>query len=188
MESRIILDREQLVELVKNAKRKVRILGAVAFDLPYDEFQDDWSTRINEGKLHVEIICESEADLTYSSLLSADKRLSGDWRSYDIGNLIRMRNEPKIKLRDYFVSNGCKHIEPKGDIPGDRKDEEQCFSLRTCFWRIPVPVIDIDDVYYYTLSLTKFCCQERFEKITEKNVWYEEFNASSFKSESFFQP
>jgi hypothetical protein len=174
MEEKVIFNREELLALIKEAKSRIRVLGAVSFDLPYDDYKEDWYKRINKGELQVEIICESEADLTYSSLISTNKRVSGQDRSYDIGTFIRMKNEPKIKVRDYLVNKQCKHIEPKGDIK-DRKDEEQCFSLRTCYWRIPVPVINIDDDYYYTLSLTRFCNQKIFEKVTKTNARYDEF-------------
>jgi hypothetical protein len=124
--------------------------------------------------LQVEIICESESDLTYSSLLSVNTKVSGQERSYDIGNFMRIKNEPKIKLRDYFFNKQCKHIEPKGDIK-ERKDEEQKFSLRTCYLRIPIPLINIDDDYYYTFSLTKFCTQDIFIKLTDGHVEYDGF-------------
>ncbi|MDR2717141.1 MAG: NUDIX domain-containing protein [Treponema sp.] len=179
----IYLSREELFAKIKEAKSRIRILGAVSFDLPYDEFREDWYDRINKGELLVEIICESESDLTYSSLISANKNVSGQDRSYDIGNFMRIKNEPKIKMRDYLVNKQCKHIEPKGE--NKDKNEEQCFSLRTCYWRIPIPTINIDDDYYYTLSLTKFCKQEIFVKIPippksdkeEKleNLWSKEF-------------
>lgn len=176
-----VIDREELFRLIEDAKSRIRILGAVSFDLPYENFREDWYERINEGELQVDIICESESDLTYSSLISANKRISGQERSYDIGTFMRIKNEPKIKVRDYLVNKQCKHIEPKGDLKGARKDEKQFFSLRTCYWRIPVPAINIDDDYYYTFSLTKFCTQDKFEKVTEENVRYDElkkyFNA-----------
>lgn len=173
MEAKISLNRDELLALIKGAKSRVRILGVVSFDLPYEELRENWYTRINNGELQVEIICESESDLTYFSLISANKKVSGQDRSYDIGSFMRIKNEPKIKLRDYLVSKGCKHIEPKGE--NNDKNEAQCFSLRTCYLRIPVPSINIDDDYYYTLSLTKFCTQDKFEKITEQNVRYDEF-------------
>lgn len=197
----MIYNRKELFEKIKEAKSRIRVLGAVSFDLPYEDFRQDWIKRINNGELHVEIVCESESDLTYSSLLSVNKRISGHERSYDIGTLMRIKNEPKIKLRDYLIKNSCKHVEPQGENPERNeegapikdgkdfimaKDEKQCFSLRTCFWRIPIPTINIDDDYYYTLSLTKFCTQEKFVKISlnetvteEKqdfqNVWLNEF-------------
>ncbi|GHT25569.1 hypothetical protein AGMMS4957_20600 [Bacteroidia bacterium] len=174
MGEKIFFNRTELLDLIKKAEKRVRVLGAVSFDLPYDEYREDWYERINKGELQVEIICESESDLTYSSLISTNKKVSGQERSYDIGSFMRIKNEPKIKIRDYLVNKQCKHIEPKGDIK-ERKDEEQCFSLRTCYWRIPVPVIHIDNDYYYTLSLTKFNEQEIFEKVTKENARYDEF-------------
>ena len=175
MAEQIIFNREELLTEIKKANKRIRVLGAVSFDLPYEDFREGWYKKINDGKLQVEIICESESDLTYSSLISVNKRVSGQERSYDIGTFMRIKNEPKIKLRDFLVNKQCKHIEPKGDLKGDRKDEKQCFSLRTCYWRIPVPVINIDDDYYYTLSLTKFCTQNKFEKVTKANERYDEF-------------
>jgi isopentenyldiphosphate isomerase len=174
MELKPFIDRDELFFLIHGAKSRIRVLGAVSFDLPYEDFRDDWYKKINEGELQVEIICESESDLTYSSLLSANKKVSGQVRSYDIGNFLRIKNEPKIKLRDYFFNKQCKHIEPRGDVK-ERKDEEQKFSLRTCYLRIPIPVINIDDDFYYTLSLTKFCTQDKFEKITSEHIQYNEF-------------
>lgn len=178
-----ILNREELFALIKQAKSRIRVLGAVSFDLPYEDFRDDWYQKINEGKLQVEIICESESDLTYSSLISANKRVSGQERSYDIGSFMRIKNEPKIKLRDFLVNRQCKHIEPKGDLKGDRKDEEQYFSLRTCYWRIPIPVINIDDDYYYTLSLTKFCTQDKFVKVPLRRLSDGKFDEKTQDSE-----
>jgi hypothetical protein len=171
------INREELFNLIKNANSRIRILGAVSFDLPYKELMKEeiWFEKINNGELKVEIICESESDLTYNSLVSANKKVSKQDRSYDIGNFMRIKNEPKIQVRDELVRRKCKHIEPKGDLKGERKDEEQCFSLRTCYWRIPVPTINIDDDYYITLSLTKFCAQGKFEKITSEHLWYDEF-------------
>lgn len=171
-----IFDRDELIALIKQAKKCVRVLGAVSFDLPYKEIMKEanWLKKINSCKLQVEIICESESDLTYNSLISANRKVSGQDRSFDIGNFVRIKNEPKIQVRDELVRNQCKHIEPQGDIK-ERKNEKQCFSLRTCYWRIPVPAINIDDDYYITYSLTNFCSQTKFEKITSNHLWHDEF-------------
>jgi len=169
----IYFSREELLTKIREAKECIRILGAVSFDLPYNDFRENWYNRINKGEFLVEVICESESDLTYASLIATNKKVSGQSRSYNIGDFMRIRNEPKIKLRDYFLSNQCKHIEPKGE----NKDisEKQCFSLRTCYLRIPIPAINIDEDFYYTLSLTKFCTQDKFEKVTKDNFRYDEF-------------
>lgn len=182
MEGQKILNREELIEKIKNAKSHIKILGAVSFDLPYEELREDWYRRINQGTLTVEIFCESEADLTYSSLISVNKNVSGQSRSYDIGTLMRIKNEPRVKVRDYLIKKNCKHVEPKGenpkrdeegkpekDIEGKvitNKSEKQCFYLRTCHWKILIPTINIDDDYFYTLSLTKFCTQDKFVQVT----------------------
>ncbi|GHV92716.1 hypothetical protein AGMMS50268_32190 [Spirochaetia bacterium] len=170
MEEKIIYNQQELFDLVAKAKLRIRLLGAVSFDLPYDRYKDDWFNQINAGKLQVEIICESEASLSYASLISSNRRVSGEKRSYDIGNLMNLKTAPLQKVREYLKSKGCKHIEPEKD-----SKEKQFFSLRTCYLSIPTPVINIDDDYYITQTLTRFCSQEKFEKITEENIWYNEY-------------
>ena len=164
------INRNDLLGLVKNAKTRIRILGAVAFNLPFIDYQKDWLEKINKGKLQVEIICESESSLNYSSLISTDKRISGQSRSYDIGSFMNIKNAPLQKIRDYLLSNNCKHIEPEED-----SKEKQCFSLRTSYLPIPVPVINIDNDYYIGLALTAFCDLNKFEKISEGHHWWEEY-------------
>jgi isopentenyldiphosphate isomerase len=177
MEEKTVFNREELVALICKAQLRVRVLGTVSFDLPYQEIMEkaNWFEKINNGELQVEIICESESDLAYNSLISANKNVSGQTRSYDIGNFIRIKNEPKIQIRDELARRQCKHIEPKGDIK-ERKEEEQFFSLRTCYLPIPIPVINIDNDYYITFSLTKFCTQEKFEKIASNHIWFDEYH------------
>jgi len=210
-EEKIFFNREELFDLIKQAKKRVRVLGAVAFNLPYDEkdresgkmLKEIWLEKINNGELQVEITCESESSLNYSSLISDDKRISGEGKSYSIGNLMNRKNLPLQKVREYLLGKNCKHIEPTGENPkrdknGDpikkkdkkgketkdfevNKDEKQYFSLRTSYLPIPVPVINIDDDYYITFALTAFCDLSRFEKITENHSWKDElkkyFNA-----------
>lgn len=224
----VLINREELLCRIEKAKKRVRILGAVSFSLPYDRFKDLWYKKINEGTLSVEIICEAEPNLSYASLISSNKRVSGEDRSYDIGSFINLKNEPALKLREYLVKNGCKHIEPESDAIGDfitsqieddakelkrvlqesgeydektisdklgkyknskrfellesiesgkidKNQFKQCFSLRTNYLNIPIPVINIDDSYYITQSLTKFCNQTKFELITKENIWFEEY-------------
>ena len=176
MEGKTFFNREELLNQVKQAKARIRILGTVAFNLPYDELKEDWFEKINAGELQVEIICESESALNYSSLISANKRVSGEDRSYNIGNFMNIKNAPLQKVREYLVSNNCKYIEPEED-----SKEKQCFSLRTSYLPIPVPVINIDDDYYIAFALTAFCDLNKFEKITEAHNWNDElkkyFNA-----------
>jgi len=170
MGEKIFFNRKELLDLIKQAKSRIRVLGAVAFNLPYDELKEVWFDKINKGKLQVEIICESESSLNYASLISANKRVSGEDRSYNIGNLINIKNAPFQKVRGYLVNNNCKHIEPEED-----SKEKQYFSLRTSYLPIPIPVINIDDDYYITLALTSFCELNKFEKISESHIWWGEF-------------
>lgn len=211
-----LFNREELLDKIEKAQKRVRILGAVSFSLPYDRFKNLWLKKINDGSLSVEIICEAEPNLSYASLISSNKRVSGEERSYDIGSFINLKNEPSRELREYLIQNNCKHLEPESDEIGafielkikeevkklkleaneieefkkskkleikaaidngeiDRLQFKQCFSLRTSYLNIPIPVINIDDDYYITQSLTKFCHQTKFELITKDNIWYEEY-------------
>ena len=198
MNEKTTYNREELLDLIKNAKSRVRILGAVSFDLPYELYKDTWMEKINKGELLVEIICESEPYLSYASLLSSNKKVSGEERSYDIGAFLNMKNEPQKKIREYLKKNNCSHIEPEDDsfekyLEGFSEEEKerlkqqrsrneidmfpfkQFFSLRTCFLNIPIPAINIDNDYYISQSLTLFCTHTKFEKIIKNNIWYDEY-------------
>ncbi|MGE5342901.1 MAG: NUDIX domain-containing protein [Candidatus Omnitrophota bacterium] len=194
----MLVTRDELFNLIEKVKFRIRILGAVSFDLPYERYKKDWLERINKGELQVEIICESEPSLSYSSLISANKKASGEERSYDIGTFLNKKVAPEKKIRDFLSENNCLHIEPEEDAFKDflkkktKEEQEQIkkernlnqfdmspfkqfFSLRTCFLHIPIPIINIDDDYYITQALTRFCTQEKFEKITRDNFWFEEY-------------
>ncbi len=193
-----LFNREELLDKIEKAQKRVRILGAVSFSLPYDRFKNLWCKKINDGSLSVEIICEAEPNLSYASLISSNKRVSGEDRSYDIGSFINLKNEPSLKLREFLVQNNCKHLEPDSDAleaflksksesekleiktainngTFDMSQFKQCFSLRTSYLNIPIPVINIDDDYYITQSLTKFCHQTKFELIKKDNIWFDEY-------------
>jgi len=170
MERKKHYSREELVNFITKAKKRIRVLGAVSFSLPYDDLVYHWYEMINKGKLQVEIICESESALNYSALISSNKKVSGEERSYNIGNLMTLKNAPEQKVRDFLVSRSCKYIEPEGD-----SKEKQLFSLRTSYLPIPLPIINIDDDYYLTQSLTMFCLHDKFEKIEDSNIWLNEY-------------
>jgi NUDIX domain len=198
-EVKVVINKKKLIELIKNAQFRIRILGAISFDLPYEEFKYDWLERINNGELQVEIICESESYIQYSSIISSNRRVSGENRSYDVGTFLNKQIEPQKKIRDFLYDNDCLHIEPeeeafkeflkaqteehKSKILQDKTNGQfdmlpfkQFFSLRTCYLNIPIPVINIDDDYYITQSLTLFCNHDKFEKITKENIWLDEYH------------
>lgn len=162
-----LIGKEELMSKIKKAKKRVRILGVLAFDLQWEELREHWFTQINSGSLKIEIICEAENYVSNQSIIAADRRISGESRSYELGNFINILSAPMNNLRKYLIDHECKNIEPE--------DENQCFSLRTCYLYIPVPTINIDDDYYITLTLTKFNDVGKYEKITEKNNWYQEY-------------
>lgn len=194
-----IINREELIELLRQAKKQIRVFGAVAFDLPFDLFKDEWLKRVNEGSIKIVIICESDASLYRISNISADKSISHQDRGFDIGTFMNIKNEPKKKLRDYFRHHSCNHLEPENDayknymetlnedqqrkVEAEKKAEtldmdqfRQCLFIHTYYLEdIQVPVINIDDDYYIGLSLTKFNHLETFELIDEKHHSYSEY-------------
>ena len=176
------MNREQLLDKVKKAKKRIRVLGAVAFDLPYEELREDWYKKINAGQLVVEIICETEAELNYDALISADRKVSGEERGHELGEFLRVAHEPILNLKHYLRDRNCAHIEPpnpKSKNPLER--EPQYLFIRTYYVSPKIPVINIDDDYYIGMALTKFSHLEKFEKVELKNFWYDElmkyFNA-----------
>lgn len=163
------MDREQLIKEIKEAKFRVRVLGAVAFDLPFDNFKDEWYRKIDSGELTVEIICESESELNYDALISSDRKVSGEKRGHEIGEFLRIAQEPLRNLKHYLENDKkCKHLEPS------IKDEQKLF-IRTYYISPKIPVINIDNDYYIGMALTRFHHLEKFEKITPDNFWYDEY-------------
>lgn len=163
-----IFNKEELVSRIKKAKHTIRILGVLAFDLKWEDFREQWFNQINSGEIKIEIICEAENFISNQSIIASDRRISGEDRSYELGNFINILSAPISNLRKYLLDRGCKNMDPDDG-------EMQCFSLRTCYLYIPVPTINIDDDYYISMSLTKFSDAQKFEKITDKNIWYDEF-------------
>ncbi|MBR3681063.1 MAG: NUDIX domain-containing protein [Clostridia bacterium] len=194
-----IVSREQLLEKIKNAKKAVRIVGTVAFALPFDELIDLWYEKINNGTLTVCLVSESEATLSYNSLLSSNRRAVREEHSVELGEFLKIRSEPLMVLKEELEARGCAHLEPKKDAikkflseqPEDVRNEikakiesgeydttpfEQNLFIKTCYMPIPVPFVQVDDEHFITYSLTKFNCQEKFEKIDSEHPWFEEFD------------
>lgn len=163
----------ELCEKLKSAKCIVRILGVVAFNFDWDELREIWYEKINSGTLRVEIICESEPQISRQSVIASDRRFSGLSRSYELANFQTTLNAPAMDLRKYLCDRGCDHLEPKSDIKG-RPDYKQCFSLRTCYLDIPYPVVNVDDEYFVATPFTKFNDLDSFEQITPQHPQWEE--------------
>lgn len=177
MDTRI--NRNQLIEKIKNAKKCVRILGAVAFDLPYEELREDFYKKINNNDdFKLEIICESDSALSYDSLISSDRRVSGEDTRYEYGVLKNIADEPLRNLRDYLKKAGCKHLEPAKDIKDknlSEEDKKQKLFVKTYYLSPKIPAIQIDDEYFISYALTKFNRLEKFEQITSNHIWSAEF-------------
>lgn len=163
-----IYSREDILKSMKSAKKRIRLLGVLAIDVNWIEIREVLLNKINSGDFSVEIICEAENHARFHSLISSDTRFSGEDRTYEMGNFSNILKKPIQDLYKYLKLNNCKYMEPT--------DKKQCFSLRTCYVDIPIPVINIDDDYYITLSLTKFNSINKFERVTINNIWYEEYS------------
>jgi hypothetical protein len=171
-----VINKTQLLKEIELANTRVRFLGVLPFNIDWDQFKESWYSKINEGVFSVEIICEAAHFVNTQSIIASDKRISGEDRSYELGSFINILAAPEAKLRKYLVDKSCNFLEPADDIPENDSDGyRQCFSLRTCYLHIPIPVINIDNNYYITLSLTKFFNLDCFERIEEGHVWYGEF-------------
>ncbi len=170
-----LIDKKTLVSKMKKAKSHIRILSVVAFDFDWAELRDIWYPKINAGELKVEIILESEPEVNKRSIIASDRRISGIRRSYELGNFMNILKAPSLDLRKYLLDLGCKNMEPNQDVNNCNEQYEQCFSLRTCYLEIPYPAIDIDGEYYTCMLFTKFNDINKFEKITERHLWYDGF-------------
>ena len=183
--------RDELITHLHKAENRIRVFGTVAFDLPFDEFKEEWLNKVNSGIIRIDIICESEASLYKVAAISSDKNISHHERGYDSGTFINIKNEPQKKIRDYFLRQNCMHLEPEEDslsahlktltneeraiAEGKIQDKvfdmspfRQCLSIRTYYLEdIKIPVLNIDDVYYVGHALTKFNHLEIFLKISE---------------------
>jgi len=42
MDNKTVIDRNELLDLIKKAEKRIRVLGAVSFDLPYEDYREDW--------------------------------------------------------------------------------------------------------------------------------------------------
>lgn len=162
----IALKREDIFEKIKNAQTRVRVLGVLALDFNWKEVRENWLKRINDGTLKVEIICEAEHFVKMQSLISSDTRFSGEPRTYEMGTFNNILHNPAHELYKYFIDNNCANMEPT--------DDNQCFSLRTSYVYIPVPVVNVDDEYFYALPLTRFNAVSVFVKLDSEDVWYNE--------------
>ncbi|MBE6131363.1 MAG: NUDIX domain-containing protein [Erysipelotrichaceae bacterium] len=196
-----IFTREELIEIIKESQKCLKVVETVIFDLPINDLKDFWFTKIDSGNYVLEFICESEPTLSYNALISSNRRISGESRSYEFGEFKTIQEAPLKKLKDYLEKRNCRHLEPEKDAVKyyleelkinnieewksekvkietgnfDYSNFKQCFYIRTCYIPFSVPFIQIDNRFFITYSLTKFCSALKFEEITENHIWYDEF-------------
>ena len=172
----MIIHKKELVERIKQAKKRVRILGVLPFSLDWNDFKGSWYEKINKAELSVEIVREAEHFVNGQAIIASDKRSSGEERSYEFGSFLNKLIAPDAILRKYLSDKNCRNLEPVSDMPIENQyDYRQCFSLRTCYLQIPIPAINIDDDYFITLALTKFIDVDDFEQIDINHQWYDSF-------------
>jgi isopentenyldiphosphate isomerase len=175
MDSKLI-SKDKLLARIEKAKERIRILGVLAIDLDWDKFKENWSEKIKKREFSVEIICEAECYVNNQSLIASDKRISGEDSSYELESIWKTSLSSLINLQKYLRDSGC-DTEPPEDVKKEKKDDyKQYFSLRTCYLQIPIPVINIDNDYYITFTLTKFTDIEKFEQINKEHNWHIEID------------
>lgn len=113
----IKINREELIKKILNAKKCIKVLGAVAFDLPYGDLKEHFAKLIDgDNDFTLQIICESDSSLNYDSLISSNRTVSGEDRRYEYGVLKSVADEPRQNLKKYLEGTACKfHIEPEAD-------------------------------------------------------------------------
>lgn len=171
------INRSELMEVIAGAKKCVRFLGVLPFDINWDKFKEEWLMRIDNGTLQVEIVREAANFVSGQSIIASNKKISGEERSYELGSFINIINAPEAKLYKYLIDHNCRNLDPIEDIPStEREGYKQFFSLRTCYLQIPIPAVNIDDDYYIVLSLTRFSKLDKFEKIDKDHTWFAELS------------
>ena len=122
-----IINKEQLMEKLKNAKNEVKMLSVLAFDVDWIALRETWYEKINAGELRVEIILESEEETYKRSIIASNRRFSGETRSYEPGSFLNILHAPSLDLRKYLLDRGCRYMEPAEDIKGDASiNYKQC--------------------------------------------------------------
>jgi hypothetical protein len=117
----MLIRKDELVKRIKEAVKRVRILGVLPFNLNWDDFKVLWLDKIDKAKLLVEIIHESEHSLNTQAIIASDKRVSGEDRSYELGSFLNILTAPEAMLRKYFVDNNYRNLEPMNLPAAERR-------------------------------------------------------------------
>ncbi len=166
-------NREELIKELNIENGEITVLGAVAFDLPYDKLKEIWFKGIHEGKLVLRIVCESEPTLSYDSLISSDRRISGEDNNFELEDFNYISSEPVRNLKRYLERKECNNLEPGND-------SKQCLFIKTYYIAPKIPIIRIinndekTEKVFIGMALTKFNHLEKFELLTKEHFWYEE--------------
>ncbi len=171
-----------LQDKMEAATQKIVILGVTPLgdDFDWEHFADAISNKIKEGSLELRIFRESENFIYGKSLISENKNISGDLKSYSFTQLMYAYNAVIEELRKKLYKVCC-DWHPRNDadvkkLEKSKKNYKANLSVRTMCLDIPVPAIYIDGEYYITMSLTKFFSNKRFyEYVDSDNVWYESY-------------
>lgn len=168
-----------LQEKMEAAEKKVVILGVTPLgdDFDWERFADIVSPKIANGSLELRVFRESDNFIYGKSLISENKEISGDIKSYSFTQLMYAYNAAIQELRKSIYKNCCENNRlRKEELEKSRKFYRTNFSVRTMCLDIPIPSIYIDGEYYITMSLTKFFSNDRlYEHIDSKNLWYDAY-------------
>lgn len=171
-----------LQDAMENAKSKIVILGVTPLgdDFDWEHFANAVSGRIADGSLELRVFRESDNFIYGKSLISENKDISGDVKSYSFTQLMYAYNACIQELRKNIYKVCCegrpRNEREKQALELKRKNYRSNFSVRTMCLDIPVPAIYIDGEYYITMSLTKFFSNNRvYEHISSDNLWYDSY-------------
>ncbi len=124
------INRKELIKKILDAKKCVKVLGAVAFDLPYEDLKDHFAKLIaSDNDFTLLIICESDSSLNYDSLISSNRSVSGEDCRYEYGVLKSIADAPIKNLRKNLEETDCRfHIEPESDTRKKLKKDSANFD------------------------------------------------------------
>lgn len=168
-----LITRAELIKKIHAAEKKVAILGVVSIDLDWQDFVDEFAKKLSQGNFVLHIFRESENSIYSKSLIAQKKEVSRDSTGRSFSTLKyafdAVIDELRFELYDRCVRNGTDET---------KKYYKKNFFVRTMCLEVPVPVVQIDDKYYITMSLVRFSSDNRvYQEIDSNSPWYDEYEA-----------
>jgi isopentenyldiphosphate isomerase len=168
-----LITRDELLEKLHEAQKKIIILGVMSLDLDWCEFAQEWAKKIASGGFKLSVFRESENFIYGKSLIAENKDVSQDNSRRSFSTLLYSYKSVVNELR-YIIYKECL----KNGDEKSKRNYKNNFSLRTMCLDIPIPVIQIDDDYFLTMTLTKFSSDNRYyEQVQSDSLWHNDYKA-----------